>query len=177
MADCAIEPTERVLATKSIDDSEPCALQALESADDGRNEGGKEQKALLFLDSMDDYLTLLDSLSSTLRQGWLELASARQSMGSSRVSSALLDLKAHSAETTLQLSELADGSPLATKPHFTLSKWASFKQNKEVKEVRDEVFCTNSESSRYRGKKQMPVSTGEISSATVEATRVDEQEK
>lgn len=36
-------------------------------------------------------------------QGWLELASARHSMGASRVNGALLDLKLHSAATSLQV--------------------------------------------------------------------------
>ncbi|KAM1813162.1 hypothetical protein ACFX11_027002 [Malus domestica] len=71
------------------------------------------ENSLQFLDSIDGYLTLLDSLSWTLRQGWLQLASARHSMGESRVSSALLDLKSHNASTFLQIH------------HFTLRKWAS----------------------------------------------------
>lgn len=95
---------------------------------------GKEEDLLQFLDSFDSYLTLFDSLSSSLRQGWLDLASARYSMGSSRVSSALLDLKLHSAASTLQVSELHDESTLAdsmvNQPHFTLSKWGSLDDRK-----------------------------------------------
>ncbi|XP_058098608.1 uncharacterized protein LOC131243336 isoform X2 [Magnolia sinica] len=71
------------------------------SEEDARKE---DENILLFLDSMDSYLTLFDSLSSTLRQGWLELASARHSMGTSRITSALFDLKLHSAATTLQVN-------------------------------------------------------------------------
>ena len=45
-------------------------------------------------------------------QGWLELATARHSMGTSRINSALLDLKTHSAATTLQVNEARDESTL-----------------------------------------------------------------
>ncbi|KAF8405560.1 hypothetical protein HHK36_010467 [Tetracentron sinense] len=96
-----------------------------------RSEDGRkaEENILQFMDSMDSYLTLLDSMSSTLRQGWLELASARHSMGASRVNSALFDLKLHSAVTTLQVAEQDGESPLADpmvkQSHFTLCKWAS----------------------------------------------------
>jgi len=38
-------------------------------------------------------------------QGWLDLASARHSMGASRISSSLFDLKVQSAATTVQVSE------------------------------------------------------------------------
>ncbi|KAL6317242.1 hypothetical protein AAG906_029995 [Vitis piasezkii] len=65
----------------------------------------EEENVVTFLDSMDAYLTLIDSLSSTLRQGWLELASARHSMGASRISSSLFDLKLHSAATSLRVTE------------------------------------------------------------------------
>ncbi|KAM0949390.1 hypothetical protein DsansV1_C05g0051941 [Dioscorea sansibarensis] len=94
------------------------------------NGGGEEEEieTLRFLDSLDGYVTLLNSLSSTLRQGWLELTSARHSMGSSRVSSALLDLKVQSAATTCEVTDSVDGSPSA--PHFTLSKWVLSKERK-----------------------------------------------
>lgn len=39
----------------------------------------------------------------TILQGWLELASARHSMGAARVSSALFNLKSHHASTTLEV--------------------------------------------------------------------------
>lgn len=100
--------------------------QALEKS---RGEEEEEQRILQFLDSIDSYLSLFDSLSSSLRQGWLELATARHSMGTSRINSVLLDLKTHSAATTLQVDEAHDESTLAdhvvNQPHFTLSKWAS----------------------------------------------------
>nr|GMC56998.1 coiled-coil domain-containing protein 115 isoform X1 [Ipomoea batatas] len=66
----------------------------------------KDAKVLNFLDSLDSYLILMDTLSSTLRQGCLELASARLSMGASRINSSLLDLKPHSAATTLEIDHL-----------------------------------------------------------------------
>ncbi|PWA64103.1 hypothetical protein CTI12_AA348920 [Artemisia annua] len=60
-----------------------------------------EEETLIFLDSLDHYLVLIDSLSnSLLRQGWMELAGARYSMGASRVNTALLNLQPHSAATT-----------------------------------------------------------------------------
>lgn len=80
-----------------------------------------EENVMKFLDSMDNYLILMNSLSSTLRQGWLELASARHSMGTSRVSSAFFDLKDHAAATTLQVNV---DSPVE-EPVFKLHKWAT----------------------------------------------------
>ncbi|XP_020674937.2 coiled-coil domain-containing protein 115 isoform X3 [Dendrobium catenatum] len=88
-------------------DDNACSLVQA-SATNGELEG--EEQALLFLDSLDSYLMLLDSLSSSLRQGWLELASARHSMGPSRLSSTLLDLKVQSAATTVMLNELVEES-------------------------------------------------------------------
>ncbi|XP_047977275.1 coiled-coil domain-containing protein 115 [Salvia hispanica] len=81
-----------------------------------------DQHVVNFLDSMDTYLNLMDSLSSTLRQGWLELASARHSMGAARVSSTLFDLKSHHASTTLEIEDVdANVEP----PHFKLCKWVA----------------------------------------------------
>ncbi|KAL3619824.1 hypothetical protein CASFOL_034736 [Castilleja foliolosa] len=108
-----------------------------------------DQHILNFLDSMDSYLTLMDSSSSSLRQGWLELASARLSMGAFRVNSALFDLKSHHASTTLQLH---DGESNTELPHFTLSKWASSDDpdkcfSEEAKFKEDELLqnkCSNS---------------------------------
>ncbi|KGN55517.1 coiled-coil domain-containing protein 115 [Cucumis sativus] len=79
---------------------------------------------LQFLDSTDDYLNLLDALSATLRQGWFELASARHSMGTSRISTALLDMKNHSAATSLRVDERDDGS-VGMQPFINLRKWTS----------------------------------------------------
>ncbi|XP_057776226.1 uncharacterized protein LOC130995083 isoform X2 [Salvia miltiorrhiza] len=60
----------------------------------------------------------------TLRicSGWLELASARHSMGAARVSSALFNLKSHHASTTLEIDNVDVNVEL---PHLTLCKWAS----------------------------------------------------
>ncbi|XP_004500855.1 uncharacterized protein [Cicer arietinum] len=80
----------------------------------------EDKLALQFMDSFHTYLTLSHSLSSTLRQGWMDLASARHSMGTSRVNSSLLDLKLHPAATTLKITE-NDG----TQPRFMLQKWVS----------------------------------------------------
>ncbi|KAF3779522.1 hypothetical protein EJ110_NYTH23911 [Nymphaea thermarum] len=65
--------------------------------------GDPSLDVLRILDSLDEYLTLSDSLSSTLRQGWLDLAGARHSMGTSRVTSAVFDLKPHPAAATLNV--------------------------------------------------------------------------
>ncbi|KAL3810202.1 hypothetical protein ACJIZ3_000045 [Penstemon smallii] len=107
-----------------------------------------EENVINFLDSMDTYLILVDSLSSALRQGWFELASARQSMGASRVNSALFDLKSHHASTTLQVDEHED----IELPHFTLCKWASSddpeKYSEEAKFQEDELLRNKSDSPR-----------------------------
>ncbi|MCE0480745.1 hypothetical protein HAX54_037848 [Datura stramonium] len=93
----------------------------------------RDANVLEFMDSTDSYLVLMNSLSSSLRQGWLELASARHSMGASRISSALFDLKSHSAATTLQLNHQIAG-PEAEKLHFSLCKWASSESPKSCSE-------------------------------------------
>ncbi|XVE69593.1 hypothetical protein DITRI_Ditri10aG0003000 [Diplodiscus trichospermus] len=88
--------------------------------------GGVEENVnvLQFMDSVDAYLTLIHSLSSTLRQGWLELAGARHSMGASRVNTVLLDHKFHPAATSLLVTQ-DEGKVDSMEPHFTLRKWAS----------------------------------------------------
>ncbi|KAL5713776.1 hypothetical protein ACHQM5_015823 [Ranunculus cassubicifolius] len=96
------------------------------SENEAKSQGLEEDNVLLFLDSLDSYLTRMDSLSSTLRQGWIDLASARYSMGTSRVTSALFDLKVHPAATTLQVSQLdsepPQQDPMVKEPHFALSR-------------------------------------------------------
>lgn len=95
-------------------------------ADDAAAEeelGGDDGEILRFMDSADGYLLLMDSLSSALRQGWLDLASARHSMGASRVSSTLFDHKEQSAATKLQVDCSADLHPSDSSPQFSLSKW------------------------------------------------------
>ncbi|KAK6116792.1 hypothetical protein DH2020_049422 [Rehmannia glutinosa] len=96
-------------------DASSCMTKSIASSKNGTestNElGESDQHILNFLDSVDSYLILMDSLSSALRQGWLDLASARHSMGASRVNSALFDLKSHHASTILQVD---NGTLIAT---------------------------------------------------------------
>ncbi|TVU15302.1 hypothetical protein EJB05_38816 [Eragrostis curvula] len=108
--------------------SVPGAEDAVE-VDGAVEEGGRardgdgDEEILRFMDSVDGYLLLMDSLSSALRQGWLDLASARHSMGPSRVSSTLFNHQEQSASTKLQVVDDADLKPSESKPLFTLSKW------------------------------------------------------
>ncbi|XP_059460685.1 uncharacterized protein LOC132189882 [Corylus avellana] len=105
------------------------AAEAVEQEQEQERKRLEEDNVVQFLDSLDGYLTLIDSLSSTLRQGWMELASARHSMGASRINGALLDLKFHSAATSLQVT--GDEVDYKLKqPHFALCKWASSKNGK-----------------------------------------------
>lgn len=92
-----------------------------------------DEDVLRFMDSTDGYLTLLDSLSSTLRQGWLDLAIARQSMGASRINGALLDHKLHSAATSVQVDQ-EDVDSMEAQPRFILRKWASVADGKQCYE-------------------------------------------
>ncbi|KAH8479353.1 hypothetical protein H0E87_031357 [Populus deltoides] len=92
-----------------------------------------DEDVLRFMDSTDSYLTLLDSLSSTLRQGWLDLAIARQSMGASRINGALLDHKLHSAATSVQVDQ-EDVDSMEAQPRFILRKWASVADGKQCYE-------------------------------------------
>ncbi|XP_059653948.1 uncharacterized protein LOC132300746 isoform X2 [Cornus florida] len=153
---------------KTLENLEKCENDVRQMAENGRllplqtpllegriptEEQEGENNVVKFLDSMDSYLTLLDSLSSTLRQGWLELASARHSMGASRINSALFDLKHHSAATALQVTQF-DSTMKQT--HFTLCKWMS-PDNKnycseEAKFDEDEMLQSQSTSQlRHRG--------------------------
>ncbi|KAE8057417.1 hypothetical protein FH972_014112 [Carpinus fangiana] len=59
----------------------------------------------------------------------MELASARHSMGASRINGTLLDLKFHSAATSLQVTGHEVDNKLK-QPHFALCKWASSKNGK-----------------------------------------------
>lgn len=94
--------------------------------------GAEEKLVLQFMDSVDNYLSFFDAVSSTLRQGWFDLASARHSMGGSRINSSLLDLKFHSAATTLKITNY-DG----TQPRFILRKWVS-SEHESTQELEDE---------------------------------------
>ncbi|OMP07588.1 hypothetical protein COLO4_07215 [Corchorus olitorius] len=106
------------------------------------------------MDSMDAYLTLIHSLSSTLRQGWLDLASARHSMGASRINTVLLDHKVHPAATSLLVTQ-DEGKVDSVEPHFTLCKWASSGNGKcspeEAKSSQDKLHPQL----RHRGSSQL----------------------
>lgn len=69
---------------------------------------GLDMKLIQLLDSTDDYLKLYYSLSQTMRQGWLEIAGARYSMGPSRISEALFSLKPHPAYTLISAERTDD---------------------------------------------------------------------
>lgn len=69
---------------------------------------GLDMKLIQLLDSTDAYLKLYYSLSQTLRQGWLEIAGARYSMGPSRISEALFSLKPHPAYTLVSVEQRDD---------------------------------------------------------------------
>lgn len=112
-----------------------------------------DQNVLQFLDSMDSYLTLMDSLSSRLQLGWLDLASARHSMGPLRVNSALLDLKPHSAATTLQVTQ-HDSSEM--QPEYILRKWASLDTGKCCNtDAKSEEVMLHGPKLRHRGDSQL----------------------
>ncbi|KAH7850301.1 hypothetical protein Vadar_030685 [Vaccinium darrowii] len=146
-----------------------------ESTDQNQEEEQEngEHKVLKFLDSVDSYLTLFEALSSTLRQGWLELASARQSMGASRVNSALFDLKYHCAATSLQVRQED-----VKEPNFTLCKWVSLDNEKYCSEEAkfDEDGFSERKSSnsqlRYRGTSEIQE---EIPESDRSAVAVDDQ--
>lgn len=69
---------------------------------------GLDMKLIQLLDSTDDYIKLYYSLSQTLRQGWLEIAGARYSMGPSRISEASFNLKPHPAYTLISAERTDD---------------------------------------------------------------------
>ncbi|XP_057974468.1 uncharacterized protein LOC131162223 [Malania oleifera] len=137
----------------------------------------QEQHVLKFLDSMDSYVTLLDSLSSTLRQGWLEMASARHSMGASRINSALFDLKFHPAATSLQVTQ-DNGDSVVEQPQFTLCKWASPEcgrcHSEEGKFNEDELLKkSNSSNLRHRSKSPFSELPGESTTTSGAPAVVD----
>ncbi|GMY28078.1 coiled-coil domain-containing protein 115 [Fagus crenata] len=137
----------------------------------------EEENVVQFMDSLDTYLTLFDSLSSTLRQGWLELASARHSMGVSRINGALFDLKFHSAATSLQVSQ-PDVDYMMRQPHFTLCKWAS-SNNRNCcsgeEKFRDDKLPTKSDSPQLRHRSQFSETPDKISTTNGPPLIVDDQ--
>ncbi|XP_057436780.1 uncharacterized protein LOC130729156 [Lotus japonicus] len=109
----------------SVNTEEPQKLES--EAVEGEEENqqlqllvAEDKLALQFMDSVHNYLSLFDALSSTLGQGWLDLASARHSMGASRINSSLLDLKFHPAATTSKIVKYQGEQPC-----FMLRKWVS----------------------------------------------------
>ncbi|KAL0755236.1 hypothetical protein Bca101_092904 [Brassica carinata] len=125
-----------------------------------------DEKVLQFLDSLDGYLTLMDSLNSKLREGWFDLASARHSMGTLRINTTLLDLKDHSASSTLQVTDQEVDESLGSVPRFALSKWASkggSGKGKDFSTVADsEMGSPRSPQLRHRGvSEEKPSAKGE----------------
>ncbi|XP_078442787.1 coiled-coil protein [Wolffia australiana] len=103
----------------------------------------KDEVFLEILDALDSYVSAISSLTSSLRQGWLELSSARHSMGNSRISSTLFNLKPHSSATTVELHASSGTASPGTCPHFILIKWASHRDNEtsisdQVTQISDE---------------------------------------
>uniref|UniRef100_A0A452ZB21 Vacuolar ATPase assembly protein VMA22 n=2 Tax=Aegilops tauschii subsp. strangulata TaxID=200361 RepID=A0A452ZB21_AEGTS len=130
--------------------------------------GGDDEEILRFMDSADGYLLLMDSLSAALRQGWLDLASARHSMGASRVSSVLFDHKEQSAATRLQVDYSADLRPSESKPHFALSKWCL----QEESNSSDVVSAQDSTKPklRYRGSEATSDGSNESDATTAKSS-------
>ncbi|GMJ02785.1 hypothetical protein like AT1G20770 [Hibiscus trionum] len=126
---------------------------------------------LQFMDSMDAYFTLLHSLSSTLRQGWLELASARHSMGAYRVNTVLLDHTSHSAATTLLVTQ-DEGKVDSVEPRFTLCKWGSSSNEKFLGEKQSSQDQLHPQL-RHRGSTQL--SEEKTSSENKASCEIDDQ--
>nr|XP_043617072.1 coiled-coil domain-containing protein 115 isoform X2 [Erigeron canadensis] len=116
---------------------EEATILSPENTQQSTSKKEEEETTLKFLDSVDHYLVLIHTLSSTLRQGWLELASARYSMGGSRVNTALLNLKHHSAATTVELNN-DNGGSVTTSPQFGLHKWTS-SDNKDSSSKKENI--------------------------------------
>ncbi|XP_015884163.1 uncharacterized protein LOC107419855 isoform X2 [Ziziphus jujuba] len=146
--------------------------ETLKLEPEGLRHDVEDQHVLQFLDSLDGYITLMDSLSLTLRQGWLELASARHSMGASRVNSALLNLKFHSASTSLQVTR-NDVDSEANEANFTLCKWASSNSGHSSagEKFREDKLQTKHDSPdlRHRSKSQFSDETSVQSGASLVA--------
>ncbi|KAG8082636.1 hypothetical protein GUJ93_ZPchr0014g47492 [Zizania palustris] len=119
MAAATEEPPASTGSVPRVDEAE----EVHEATEGGRLERDDDDEILRFMDSLDGYLLLMDSLSSALRLGWLDLASARHSMGTSRVSSTLFDHKEQSAATKLQVVDSTDIQSSEPNPYFVLSKW------------------------------------------------------
>uniref|UniRef100_A0A0D9W710 Vacuolar ATPase assembly protein VMA22 n=1 Tax=Leersia perrieri TaxID=77586 RepID=A0A0D9W710_9ORYZ len=132
----------------------------------GRDDADDDDEILRFMDSVDGYLLLMDSLSSALRQGWFDLASARHSMGTSRVSSTLFDHKEQSAATKLQVVDSEDLQSSEPNPHFILSKWC-LQEKSNSNDAGDIVKDITKPNLRYRGSATTPVSLHIFTSSRV----------
>ncbi|CAM0903859.1 unnamed protein product [Alopecurus aequalis] len=130
--------------------------------------GGEDDEILRFMDSADGFLLLMDSLSSALRQGWLDLASARHSMGASRVSSTLFDHTEQSAVTKLQVGYSADLQPSESSPHFSLSKWCMPEESNSSDAV--SVQDSTELKLRYRGAAATPDGNTESDATTAKSS-------
>ncbi|VAH08262.1 unnamed protein product [Triticum turgidum subsp. durum] len=152
-------PDRRVEQVEDITNAVAAAAEEL---------GGDDEEILRFMDSADGYLLLMDSLSVALRQGWLDLASARHSMGASRVSSVLFDHKEQSAATMLQVDYSADLQPSESKPHFALSKWCLQEESSS-----SGVICVQDGTKpklRYRGSEATPDGSRESDASTAKSS-------
>lgn len=73
------------------------------------SEGSDDDRQLLcLLDALDHLLCCRESLAKSLTKGWMEIASARYSMGPSRIDQALFSLKPCSASTVVSVSTPED---------------------------------------------------------------------
>lgn len=137
----------------------------------------EEENILKFLDSLNEYVTLMDSLSSDLQKGWLDLASARLSMGTSRISSVLFDLKEKPAATMIQISESDKGCQ--PELHYKLSKWRSGGHEKLLSRHLDDNGASKSNGGqlRHRGSSTTDESNGRDCSTVTDDTILKERAK
>ncbi|XP_039821379.1 uncharacterized protein LOC120683368 isoform X1 [Panicum virgatum] len=82
------------------------------------------------------------------------MASARHSMGPSRVSSTLFDHKEQSAATKLQVVDHAGLEPSESKPHFALSKWSLQEECNSTYDVTEQA--STEPKLRHRGSAATP---------------------
>jgi len=134
----------------------------------GRPRCDDDEEILRFMDSVDGYLVLMDSLSSALRQGWLDMASARHSMGPSRVSSTLFDHKEQSAATKLQVVDHAGLEPSESKPHFALSKLSLQEECNSTYDVTEQA--STEPKLRHRGSATTPDGNHERDATTSDSS-------
>ncbi|XP_019054970.1 PREDICTED: uncharacterized protein LOC104607252 isoform X2 [Nelumbo nucifera] len=110
--------------------------------------------------------------------GWIDLASARHSMGLSRVTSALFDLKSHSAATTLHVSQ-QDADAMVEQPHFVLYKWSSSDSGKcfsgEIEIDKQEMQQSSSSELRHRGSSLHSELQEEYSARSTPSPKVEDQ--